>query len=88
MKKSSKTKFNCTNFLNLIFVYIQGFPPLCQPFFPNKPHTQTFLTLQSKWAREGKLCLYNNSPFRGRSSGKFWIIVIQMSSLFVTSLIF
>ena len=52
-------------------------------FFPNKPHTQTFLTLQSKWAREEELCLNNNSTFRGRNSTKFWIIVIQMSSLFI-----
>ena len=27
------------------FIYIQGSPALCQPFFPSKPHTQTFLTL-------------------------------------------
>ena len=25
--------------LNLVFVYIQGSPPLCQAVFPNKPHT-------------------------------------------------
>ena len=36
-----------TNLLNLLFVYIQGSPPLCQLLFPNKPRTQTFLTLQS-----------------------------------------
>ena len=71
-----------TNLLNLLLVYIQSFPPLCQPFFPNKPHTLTVQTFQSKWAREEKLCLYNNSVFRGRNSTKFWIIVIQMSGLF------
>ena len=27
--------------LNLLFVYIQGSPPLCQAIFPNKPHTHT-----------------------------------------------
>ena len=67
-------------------VYIQGSPALCQPFFPYKPHTQTFLTFQSKWAPEEELCLNNNSAFRGRNSTKFWIfwiIVIQMSSLFI-----
>ena len=55
-------------------------------FFPNKPHTQTFLTLHPKWAPEEELCLNNNSAFRGRNSTKFWIIwiiVIQMSSLFI-----
>ena len=55
-------------------------------FFPNKPHTQTFLTLHPKWAPEEELCLNNNSAFRGRNSSKFWIIwiiVIQMSSLFI-----
>ena len=55
-------------------------------FYPNKPNTQTFLTLQPKWALEEELCLNNNPVFRGRNSAKFsiiWIIVIQMSSLFV-----
>ena len=67
-------------------VYIQGSPALCQPFFPYKPHTQTFLTFQSKWAPEEELCLNNNSAFRGRNSTKFWvswIIVIQMSGLVI-----
>ena len=40
--------------------YIQGYPALCQPFFPCKPHTQTLLTFQSKWAPEEELCLNNN----------------------------
>ena len=53
------------------------------PFFPNKKHTQTFLTLQSKWAREEKLCLYSDSAFRGWNSTKFWIIVMQIPSLFI-----
>ena len=67
-------------------VYIQGSPSLCQPMFPYKPHTQTFLTPQSKCSLEQELCLNNNSVFRGRNSTKFWIfwiIVIQMSSLFI-----
>ena len=67
-------------------VHIQCSSALYQPFFPNEPHTQTFLTLQSKWLSEEKLCLNNNSAFRGRNSTKFWIIwiiVIQMSSLFI-----
>ena len=46
---------------------------LCQPFFPNKPHTQTFLTLQSELAADEELCLNNNSALRGRF---IWIIVI------------
>ena len=63
---------------------IQGSPSLCQPFFPN--NTQTCLTLQSKWVPEEKLCLNINSAFKGQNSTKlwiFWIIVIQMSSLFI-----
>ena len=67
-------------------VYIQGPPALCQPFFHNKPHTQTFLTLPFKWAAEEELCLNNNSAYRGWNSTKFWlfwIIVIQISSLFI-----
>ena len=67
-------------------VHIQGSPALCQPFFPNKPHTQTFLALPFKWAAEETLCLNNNSAFRGRNSTKFWlfwIIVIQISSQFI-----
>ena len=38
-------------------VYIQGSSALCQVFFPYKPHTQTFLTCQSKWGREEELLL-------------------------------
>ena len=71
-----------TNLLNFLFVYAQGSPLLCQPIFPNNPHMQTFLTLQSKQAREKKLSLYNNSPFRGRNSTKFRIIVMQMFTIF------
>ena len=62
-------------------------PLLCaNHFFPNKPHRQTFLTLQPKWTPEEELCLNNNSAFRGQNSTKFWtawIIVIRMSSLFI-----
>ena len=65
-------------------VYIQGSPALCQPFFPYKPHTQTFLTFQSKWAPEEELCLNNNSAFRDRySSSELFELLIQMSSLFI-----
>ena len=60
---------------------IQGSPTLHQPFFPNKPHTQNFLTLQSKWDPEEELCLNNNSAFRGRYSTKFWIIWIINSNV-------
>ena len=62
-------------------VYIQGFTALCQPFFPNKPHRQTFLTFQSKSAPEEELCLNNNSAFRGRYLTKFWIIWIINSNV-------
>ena len=55
-------------------------------FFPYKPHTQTCLTPQSKWVPEEKICLNINSNFRGWNSTElwiFWIIVIQMSNLFI-----
>ena len=68
------------------FLCIQGSPALCQPFYPNKPDTQTFLTLQSKWTLKEELCLHNNSAFRGRNSTKFWtvwIIVNRMSGVFI-----
>ena len=62
-------------------VYIQGSPALWQPFFPCKPHMQTFLTFQSKWAPEDELCLNNNLAFRGRYSTKSWIIWIINSNV-------
>ena len=62
-------------------------PLLCANYyFPSKSQTQTFLTFQSKWATEEELCLKNNSVLRGRNSTKFWIfwiIVTQMSTLFI-----
>ena len=87
-KRKNQAKLNAIaeDFSLKKLVYIQGSPALCQPFFPYKPHTQTFLTFQSKWAPEEELCLNNNSAFRGRNSTKFrifLIIVIQMSSLFI-----
>ena len=62
-------------------VYIQGSPALCLPFFPYKPHMQTFLTFQSNWAPEERFCINNNSAFRGRYSTKFWIIWIINSNV-------
>ena len=62
-------------------VYIQGSPALCQPFFSYQPHTQTFLTFQSKRAPEEELFLNNNSAFRGWYSTKFWIIWIINSNV-------
>ena len=87
-KRKNQAKLNAIaeDFSLKKLVYIQGSPALCQPFFPYKPHTQTFLTFQSKWAPEEELCLNNNSAFRGRNSTKFWItwiIAIQISSLFI-----
>ena len=87
-KRKNQAKLNviAEDFSFKKFVYTQGSPALCQPFFPSKPHTQTFLTLQPKWGPKEELCLNNNSAFRGRNSTKFWIIwiiVIQMSSLFI-----
>ena len=61
-------------------------PLLCAiHYFHNKPHTQTFLTFQSKWATDEEHWR-NNSTLRGRYSTKFWIfwiIVTQMSTLFI-----
>ena len=58
-KRKNQAKLNAIaeDFNFKKFVYIQGSPALCQSFFPNKPHTQTFLTLQSKWTPEEELCL-------------------------------
>ena len=68
-------------------LFIIKAPLLCANcFLPNKPLTQTFLTLQPKWVTEKELSLNNNSTFRGRNSTKFWIIWIiisQMSSAFI-----
>ena len=46
-------------------VYIQGSSALCQPFFPYKPHTQTYLTFQSKWTPEEEPCLNKIQPLEG-----------------------
>ena len=66
-------------------VYIQGSPALCQPFFPYKPHTQTFLTFQSKWAPEEELCCNNNqlSEVDIQPSSELFELFIQMPSLFI-----
>ena len=68
-KRTNQAKLNAIleDFSFKKFVYIQGLPPLSQPFFPNKPHMQTFLTLQPKWTPEEELCLNNNSAFRSRN---------------------
>ena len=85
-KRKNQAKLNAIaeDFSLKKLVYIQGSPALCQPFFPYKPHTQTFLTFQSKWAPEEELCLNNNSAFRDRySSSELSELLIQMSSLFI-----
>ena len=83
--KKEKVKKNLNtiaeDFSSEKIVYIQGSPALWQPFFPCKPHTQTFLTFQSKWAPEDELCLNNNLAFRGRYSTKSWIIWIINSNV-------
>ena len=53
------------------------FPCSVPTIFSYKPHTQTFLTFQFKWAPEEQLFLNNNSAFRDRYSTKFWIIWIN-----------
>ena len=75
-KEKNKQNLNpiAENFNLKKIVYIRGSPVLCQPFFPYKPHTQTFLTFRSKWAPEEAVCLNNNSPFRARYPTKFWLI--------------
>ena len=78
-KKWSLRKEKIKQNLNIIaedfslkkIVYIEDSSVLCQPFFPYKPHTQTFLKFQSKWVPEEELCLNNNWAFRGRHSTKF-----------------
>ena len=83
-KRKNQAKLNAIaeDFSLKKLVYIQGSPALCQPFFPYKPHTETFLTFQSKWAPEEELCLNDNSAFRGRYSELFELL-IQMSCLFI-----
>ena len=58
-KRKNQAKLNAIaeNFSFKKFDYIQGSPTLWQPFFPNKPHMQTFLTPQPKWAPGEELCL-------------------------------
>ena len=82
-KKKTKQDLNAIaeDFSLKKIVYIQSFAALCQPFFPYKPHTQTFLSFQSKWAPEEELCFNNNSAFRGRCWTKFWIIWIINSNV-------
>ena len=77
-------QFQKTSALRNLFIFNDTL--LCvNHFFTNKPHTQTFLTLQSKWAPEEELCLSDNSAFRGRNSTNWinWTIVTQISSLFI-----
>ena len=88
-RKWSLKKYKIKQNLNAIaedfslksLVYIQGSAALCQPLFPYKSHTQTFLTFQSKSAPEEEHFLNNNSAFRGRYSIKFWIIWIINSTV-------
>ena len=55
--KNTKTQAKLNAIAEDFSFSIQGSPALYQPFFPNKPHMQTFLTLQSKWPPEEELCL-------------------------------
>ena len=74
-KRRNQAKLNAApqDFSFKKLVYIQGSPAPCQSFFPNKPHTQTFLTLQSKWAPRKNLVLIIN---------QLWEVEIQQSSAF------
>ena len=73
-KRKNHAKLNAIaeDFKKLI--YFQEFLIFGKPFFPNKPHMQTFLMLQSKWAPEEELFLNNNSAFRVQINTK----VIQL----------
>ena len=86
-KRKNQAKLNAIaeDFSFKKFVYIEGSPALCQSFFPNKPHTQTFLTLQSKWAPEEDLVLIiiQLSLVDIQQSSGLLELLIQMSSLFI-----
>ena len=86
-KRKNQAKLNAIaeDFSLKKLVYIQGSPALCQPFFPYKPHTQTFLTFQSKWAPEEELCCNNNqlSEVDIQPSSELFELFIQMPSLFI-----
>ena len=56
-KNQAKLNANAEDFSFKKFVYIESSHALCRSFFPNKLHTQTFLTLQSKWTSEEEPCL-------------------------------
>ena len=66
-------------------MYIQGSPALCQPFFPYKLHTQTFLTFQSK--RKVfiiiVLIIIQLSKVDIQPSSELFELLIQVSSLFI-----
>ena len=69
-----------TNLLNfLLFIFKASLLCANHCFLTLK----TVLTLQYKWAQEEELCLNNNSAFRGRNSTRFWVTVMQISSLFI-----
>ena len=60
-------KLQKTSVLKNLFIFKA--PLFCaNHFFPNEPHTQTFLTLQNKLTQEEELCFNNNSAFRGQFS--------------------
>ena len=87
-KKKNQAKLNAIaeNFSLKKLVYIQGSPALCQPFFPYKPHTQTFLTFQSKWAPEEDnyiLIIIQLSELDIQPSSELSELLTKMSSLFI-----
>ena len=61
------------------------FKALSEPFFPYKPHTQTFLTFQSKWAQRKNfvLIIIQLSEVGIQPSSELFELLIQMSSLFI-----
>ena len=65
--------------------YIQDSPVLCQPLFPYKPHTQTFLTFQSNdpQRKNFALIIIWLSEVDIQPSSELFELLIQMSSLFI-----
>ena len=61
------------------------FNALSEPFFPHKPHSQTFLTFQSKWAQRKNfvLIIIQLSEVGIQPSSELFELLIQMSSLFI-----
>ena len=86
-KNQAKPKCNCRGLQleeNCLYSRLPTIA-LWQPFFPYKPHTQTFLTFQSKWTQRKNfvLIIIQLSDVDIQPSSELFELLIQMSSLFI-----